>query len=106
MGRPKLEEKSDTVLELNRKEKVRFCDECKKEYAVIPAQCACGADAKLFNEREVIPDEDVEREEFLVEKNMIYDGRHVNAGTKVRLVKKDRVTRGMIKDKLISPVKV
>lgn len=93
------------VLELNRKERVWVCSECQAEYKDIPAQCKCGAMAPVFNESADLVGKDEQRMVYLVERNLIYEGKQINKGTVISLVERDRVTKGMLKEKLITPVK-
>lgn len=92
------------VLELSRKDKVWVCSECTKEYVTIPGQCSCGAIVRSFEEKD-IPAVEGEKGEFLIEKRCIYDGREIERGTIVVLNKKDRFTKSMLLNKIITPIK-
>jgi len=92
------------VLELSRKDKIWVCSECQKEYKDIPSQCACGAAARAFDEKDVLISEEAGREDYTVLNNIIYDGQQVNAGKTISLVKNDRATKSLLKHKNISPV--
>ena len=89
---------------LDRKDKVWVCSECKKEYKDIPGQCTCGAAARLFDEKEVFAGEHAEREDYIVNTNIIFAGQQINTGKIISLVKNDRVTKSLLKEKNISLV--
>lgn len=97
--------KQSVAVVLDRKEMIWECNICKKQYKQIPGQCSCGALGREFDEVEAKTTALEEREDYVVEKNIIYNGRQVNKGRIVNLSKVDRVTKSMVKEGLITPVK-
>lgn len=91
------------AVELTRKDKIWECPTCKKRTYEVPGQCSCGALARDFIEVEIIP-EIIDREKYIALKNLIYDGKHISTGTVISLLRVDRVTKSMLKDKLIEKV--
>ena len=87
------------VLELSRKQRVWKCSDCGKDYVDIPTQCSCGALSDAFDERQ----DDVvgQRKLYKVNKSVIYNGQHLEAGLIVSLIAGDRVTKSLVARKLI-----
>jgi len=89
---------------LERKQKVWKCTECGKEFSNIPPTCECGALAPTFIEKTIAVGENNERKDYLVLKNIIYEGFQYNAGVVINLVVEDRVTKDMVVRGLVKEV--
>ena len=80
------------------------CSGCGRKFSAIPDICSCKAPPGAFNpEYENLPG-NIPREDFTVMKNVIYEGRHCNAGEVVSLPHEDPVTLSMVQRGLIAPV--
>jgi len=94
----------EEILKLTRKDRFWVCSECDKEFrGVVPPQCSCGAQDKVFMEKE-LPIEDTGRKTYTVVSNFIYASKQIDKDTIVSLVEKDRVTKGLLDRKLISEI--
>ena len=87
----------------SRKDIAWVCTECSKEYRIAPTQCSCGASDKVFIEKDVLVEE-TERKEYVVKESIIYDATIIDQNSIVSMVVNDRVTKNLLKRKLISEV--
>lgn len=93
------------VLKLTRKDKAWVCSECDKEFrGAVPVQCSCGAQDKVFTEKE-LPIEETGRKTYAVNSNFIYSAKQIDKDSIVSLIEKDRVTKSLLDRNLISEKK-
>ena len=93
-----------SVLVLSRKERSWYCSECSKEYAVAPSQCVCGASDKVFLEKDTMIAETA-RKDYMIKDNIIYEATCIAKGKLVSMLPNDRVTKNLLKRKLIEEIK-
>jgi hypothetical protein len=88
------------VVTLSRKEKIWKCSDCGREVLTIPTQCECGSLSDAFDEKQDIVEGP--RKVYVVQKNIIYNGQHIDAGSIVSLISGDRVTKSLVARRLVS----
>ena len=97
----KIQQGNEIILKLVRKDRFWVCSECEKEYrGEVPTQCSCGAQDKVFTEKDSLVEEGP-RKLYKVMQNFIYSSQHIAKGSIVSLLIKDRVTKGLLERKLI-----